>query len=126
MTLREQCIALMFAESPLYLTKAQFTESLEGWTLDPVYRQDGTIGAVFAVKGAEFHFAKFGADIQATREHLKKYPGSLIQQYGYALTRTPKTEIRQQRFNERLGFFRVGEDGWDVHFRIEKLRFIRS
>ena len=114
---------MLFAQSQLYLTKAEFTESLTGWTLDPVCRQDGTIGIIFMVKGPEFHFAKFGSDIQASRDHLKKYPGSLIQQYGYALTRTPKTATRQQRFNERLGFYRIGEDEFDVHFKIQTMRW---
>src|SRR5215207_5462171 len=124
--MRQQCIDLLFAETPLFITREQFEQSLEGWTLDPVLRADGSIGIIFVSRGPEFHFAKFGADIQASREHLKKYPGALIAEHGYALTKTPKTAVRQQRFNERLGFYRVGEDDWDIHYRIDHLRMKES
>jgi hypothetical protein len=126
MTLRSQCLELLFAQSPLYLTKEQFAQSFEGWSFDPVHRPDGSIGAIFTFKGPEFHFAKFGADIQASRSHLKKYPGELIAQHGYALTRTPKSDTRMLRFNERLGFYRVGEDEFDVHLRIDHLRKMKE
>lgn len=110
---------MLYQQSPLYLTRAQFEQSLAGWEFDFVLRKDNTLALVFLVKGPEFHFAKFGNDLQVTREHLKKYPGSLLAKYGYALTKTPKTDQRQQRFNERLGFFRIGEDEFDIHYRIE-------
>ena len=122
MTDRQRCIDKLFADTPLFITRAQFEQSLEGWTLDPVLRADGSIGIIFVSKGPEFHFQKFGTDIQASRAILNKYPGEIITQHGYALTKTPKTDIRQQRFNERLGFYRVGEDEFDVHFRIDHLR----
>ncbi|MBT9174205.1 MAG: hypothetical protein DDT21_02616 [Syntrophomonadaceae bacterium] len=118
----QQCIDLLFSQSPLYLTREQFEQSLDGWTFDIVQRPDGSIGMVFVHKGPEFHFAKFGNDVQATREHLKKYPGALIEQYGYATTRTPKTATRQQRFNERIGFYKTGADEYDIHYRIDHLR----
>lgn len=110
------------AKETLYLTRQQYAESLDGWELDPLYREDGTVSFIFVVRGPEFHFAKFGADVQASREHLQRYPGTLIQQYGYAITKTPKDAPRQQRFNERLGFYRIGEDQFDVHYRIDQLR----
>ncbi len=126
MTTREQCIDLMFAKFPLYLTKEQFIASFHGWGFDAVHRPDGTIGAIFTFKGPEFHFAKFGSDIQASRVHLKKYPGELIARHGYALTKTPKTDTRQQRFNERLGFYRIGEGEFDIHYRIDHLRKMKE
>lgn len=122
MNQRQQCIDLLFADTPLFLTPEQFEQSLDGWTLDPVLRDDGSICFIFVSKGPEFHFQKFGTDVQASREHLRKYPGEIIAAHGYALTRTPKTDTRQQRFNERLGFYRVGEDEWDIHYRIDHLR----
>jgi len=120
--MREQCIDLLFADTPLYLTREQFGKTLDGWDIEPVLRADGSIGIVFISRGPEFHFQKFGTDIQASRAHLKKYPGELIAQYGYATTRTPKSETRQQRFNERLGFYRVGEDEENILYRIDHLR----
>jgi hypothetical protein len=123
-SIRAHCLELLWqqAQETLYLTQEQYEQGLEGWTLDPLYRPDGSISLIFVVRGSEFHFAKFGADVQASREHLQRYPGTLIQQYGYALTKTPKTDTRQIRFNRRVGFFFTHQDEWDVHLRIEKLR----
>ena len=122
MTDRQRCIDKLFADTPLFITRAQFEQSLEGWTLDPVLRADGSIGIIFVSNGPEFHFQKFGTDIQASRDILNKYPGEIIAQHGYAMTKTPKADTRQARFNRRLGFFVVGEDEFDLHMRIEKLR----
>lgn len=119
---RQNCIDLMFAETPLFITREQFAQSLDGWTLDLVLRDDGSIAIIFVSKGPEFHFSKFGSDIQISRAYLKKYPGSLIEKYGYALTKTPLTDARQIRFNERLGFYRIAEDEFDIHYRIDHLR----
>lgn len=120
--MRQQCIDLLFAVTPLYVTREQFERTLDGWALEPVCRPDGSIGIVFVSKGPEFHFAKFGTDIQASRDILNKYPGEIIAQHGYALTKTPKADTRQHRFNERLGFYRVGQDEFDIHYRIDHLR----
>lgn len=120
--MRQQCIDLLFSVTPLYLSREEFEQTLEGWTIDPVLRDDGSIGIIFVSKGPEFHFAKFGTDIQASRAILQKYPGELIATHGYALTKTPLTDRRQQRFNERLGFYRIGEDQFDVIYRIDQLR----
>ncbi len=122
MNQRQQCIDLLFADTPLFLTREQFAQSLDGWTIDPVLRDDGSIGLIFVSKGPEFHFQKFGTDIQASRAILKKYPGEIIAAHGYALTKTPLADRRQQRFNERLGFYRIGEDQFDIHYRIDQLR----
>lgn len=121
---RAKCLDLLWehAKDTLYLSREQYEQSLGGWTLDPLHRPDGSISFIFVVKGPEFHFAKFGNDVQASREHLLRYPGTLIQKYGYALTKTPKTDARQARFNRRVGFFVTGEDEFDLHMRIEKLR----
>ena len=117
---RAECIALLFEQTPFYDTLEKFTQSLDGWELD-IVEADGEIAGVFVVRGPEFHFAKF-SDMPATRAHLKKYPGLLIEQYGYAVTKTPKTDTRQQRFNERLGFYKTGEDEYDIHYKIDILR----
>jgi len=119
-TQRKQCLALLFEQSPLYLTREQFDKTLDGWDFD-IVEANGAISMVFVSKGPEFHFAKFD-DTPASRGHLKKYPGSLIEKYGYAVTHTPKTDARQQRFNERLGFYKTGEDEYDIHYRIDSLR----
>lgn len=113
-------VGRLWEDSPLFLTREEFEATLQGWTIDPVEVDGRTIGVVL-VKGPEFHFSKFD-ETPVGRAMLRKYPGSLIEQYGYALTRTPKDDERMLKFNERLGFFVIGEDEYDVHLRIEKRR----
>ena len=122
MNTRNACIDLLYEQCPLFITLEQFASTLDGWDIDPIFRADQSIGAVFISNGPEFHFAKFGSDIHATREHLKKYPGELIKRFGYAITKTPKDDTRQIRFNERLGFYKSGETEYDIIFKIEKSR----
>jgi hypothetical protein len=106
----------------LYISREEYMEALAGWNVESVYGPNG-IAAAFVSRGPEFHFLKFDDTLQATREHLRKYPGSLIAKHGYALTRTPKDDARQRRFNQRLGFVVVGEDEFDFHLRIERSRY---
>jgi hypothetical protein len=116
-----ELIDRLWSDSPLFLTREEFEQSLAGCEFDPVVHEGATVG-VFVVKGPEFHFAKWDPLHQCSRDILRRYPGELIERYGYALTRTPKDDARQRRFNERLGFCAVGEDEYDVIYRIEKLR----
>lgn len=116
-----QIIERLWLESPLFLTRAEFEQSLQGWQIETVQGPAGVAGVVLS-KGPEFHFAKFDAAFQVTREILRRWPGELIERHGYALTRTPKEDTRQRRFNERLGFQAVGEDEFDVHYRITRMR----
>jgi hypothetical protein len=124
MTTRAECLDMLWAQAKdvLFITQDQYAQSLEDWEFDPLHRDDGSVSMIFVVRGPEFHFAKFGADVLVSRDHLRKYPGSLIQRYGYALTKTPKTDAKQARFNRRFGFYQIGEDEFDIHFRIDHLR----
>ncbi len=113
----------MWEESPLFLTRAEFEKTLEGWTLDPLLNEAGEVAMVFVVNGPAFHFAKFDKAYQPGRKDLRRYPGEMIERYGYALTSTPREDARQLKFNRRLGFYQVGEDEYDIHQRIDKLRY---
>jgi hypothetical protein len=115
-------IGRLWETSPLFLTREEFERSLDGWEIDPVYGVSGEVIGVFLVKGPDFHYAKFDPNYQVGRDILRRYPGELITRHGYATTKTPKDDTRQQRFNERLGFYRMGEDEYDVLYRIDKLR----
>lgn len=119
---RDELVDRLWADSLLFLTREEFAQTLDGWDLEPELDAAGVVVGVFLVKGPEFHFGKFSAQHQCTREILRRYPGSLIERYGYALTKTPKDDARQLRFNQRLGFYPVGEDDYDIHMRIDRLR----
>lgn len=112
-------IGLMWQDCPLFISRAQFEESLRDWTLEPV-EQDGRVIGCFVVRGAHLHFAKFDAT-PVGRQHLTRLQ-QLIDQHGYAETSTPRDDTRQQRFNERLGFERIGGDAIYIHYRILRLR----
>ncbi len=114
-------IARLWKDSPLFLTLEQFTQGLQGWEMDPIQGPEGIAG-VIVHRGPEFHFAKFDPAFQVDRSILKKYPGDLIARYGYAQTKTPIDDTRQQRFNQRLGFVEVARDDLDITYQIHRMR----
>lgn len=118
---RTEIIDRLWADSELFLNREEFERRLEGWEIHEVHGVE-TLAGVVLTNGPEFHFVKWDPTFQVRREILRRWPGELIEKYGYAKTRTPKEDTRQQRFNERLGFERVGEDEYDIHFRITRSR----
>jgi len=118
---RSDLVEQLWQDSPLFVSLEDFASALDGWELEPVMR-DGRPAVIFVVKGPEFHFAKLDPAFQCDRETLRRFPGELIARHGYAVTKTPKDDLRQQRFNRRLGFYPVGEDAEFIHFRIDSLR----
>jgi len=116
-----ELIARLWKDSPLFLTLEQFTQGLQGWELDPIQGPEGIAG-VIVHRGPEFHFAKFDPAFQVDRSILKKYPGDMIARYGYAQTKTPIDDTRQQRFNQRLGFVEVARDDLDITYQIHRMR----
>lgn len=117
---RAAIIDRLWEDCPLFLTRSEFERTLDGWDIEEVRDDNGM--AVVVSKGAEFHFQILDHGFQVTREHLRRWPGALIAKYGYAVTRTPKDDERQIRFNRRLGFEVVGEDDFDYTMRITHLR----
>jgi hypothetical protein len=122
---RSDLIDRLWSDSPLFLSREEFARTLDGWELEPVM-QDGKLAVIFVTKGPEFHFAKLDPAYQCTREILRRFPGEVIERHGYALTKTPKDDLRQMRFNQRLGFYRIGEDEYDIHLRIDTMRHTKE
>jgi hypothetical protein len=119
---RKELLAIMLAHSPLYISADAYELAMQDWDIEPLYLQDGNPYLIFAIKGPEFHFVKPNDKVSITASDLKMYPGSLIEKHGHATTKTPHDDKRQQRFNERLGFYRTGEDSEYIHYKIEKMR----
>jgi hypothetical protein len=115
-------IGMLWEASPVFMTRDDFAKSLEGWDIEAMHNDRGEVAVIFASKGPAFHFCKIDPQFQATKAVLAKYPGSLIDRYGYATTSTPKTDMRMLRFNRALGFHVTGEDALDIHQRIDSLR----
>ena len=97
----------------------EFALSLEGWEVKPVFQDDKLI-AILKFKGSEFHFHSFGKHSFTRYQMMSKVFIPLWEKYGYARTRTPKEDIRQQRFNERFGFRKIGENDNEIHYQIDR------
>lgn len=106
------------AEPNVFISKECFINNLDGWELEPV-ENDGELILILLKRGPELHFQPFGKPIPRRVVHgvIQK----VIDQNGYCLTKTPKEEIRQHRFNKIIGFRQVGEDEYDIHYRIDTL-----
>lgn len=112
------------AEPNIYIGKAEFIRSLDGWTIEPV-EIDGDLAYVTMTNGPEFHFTTFGkhrGTIKMVRDGIQP----VIDQHGFVLTRTPKDADRQHRFNRLIGFVADGEDEFFIHYRMEKLTLHRT
>ena len=103
------------AKLTLFCSEAEFVASLEGCEISSVMRA-GQCVAVLVRKGSEFHFTKVGDYIISHRDIIEVL-SITIDKYGYVDTKTPRADKRQQRFNERFGFVRTGEDEHDIHYR---------
>lgn len=108
------------AEPHLFIAKDEFLKNLDGWEIKPV-EVDGELAFATLVKGPAFHFQSFGTRHPISLRMIKEFLRTLIDQHGYATTKTPKEDTRQHRFNRLLGFQAVGEDEFDIHYRIEKI-----
>lgn len=108
------------AKDVLFLDKVAFLKLLDGWEIKPVY-SDGELGWITVQKGPEFHFETVGATRILPMRIIREFLQSIIDQHGYAQTKTPVDDFRQQRFNERFGFQRIGQDAFDIIYRIERL-----
>lgn len=108
------------AEPVLYISKDEFLHTLAEWTIKPVY-VEGELAWITVQKGPEFHFQSMGRPKIMPLRLIREFLDSILAAHGYAQTKTPIEATRQQRFNERFGFKRVGQDQYDIHYRIERL-----
>jgi hypothetical protein len=107
-------------EPTVFITKEQFISGLDGWDLEPVFI-DGQLAILTMAKGPAFHFHSFGTGRSLTRKMICDYLRPIIAEHGYATTKTPKHDERQNRFNLLFGFSLTHEDEYDRHYRIEAL-----
>lgn len=109
----------------IFASRQDFVSGLEGWDIVPRDIDGSTIGATLT-RGPEFHFVTFGL--------RKTFPSSLISEclqpildkHGFVVTRTPKDDIRQRRFNALIGFRVMSEDEYYVNFHMDQLHLHRG
>lgn len=82
---------------------------------------EGELAFVGGKKGPHFHFDSFGTKHRLPMSVIRPYLQQIIDEHGFALTKTPRDDERQHRFNRRFGFTPCGEDALDIHYRIERL-----
>lgn len=107
------------ASDILFITKEEYVRILEGWTIEPVHVGD-ELAFIFVSKGPEFHFDTVGSGHKVPMKGFRDFIQKRIDEHGYATTRTPVDDHKQQRLNRIFGFVETGRDHLDVHFRIEK------
>lgn len=108
------------AEPVLFISKDEFLKTLAEWVIKPVYIE-GELAWITVQKGPEFHFQSIGKTRVMPLRMIRSFLQAIIAEHGYACTKTPLEDVRQQRFNQRFGFVETGRDGFDIHFRIETL-----
>ena len=109
------------AEPTWFLSKELFMRGMDGWDIKPVWC-GGELAFITASNGPAFHFQSLGTKHPISRQMIKAFLQAIIDKHGYATTKTPKDDERQNRFNRAFGFEAVGEDDFDVHYKITRLR----
>lgn len=108
------------ARDKVFITKSEYLESLKGWTVK-AHCVDGILAFITVQRGPEFHFHSMNAKTRLSMRMIKKFLEPVIAEHGYAMTRTPHEDGRQQRFNRKLGFVEAGRTEFDVLYRIERI-----
>lgn len=123
----EKLHALLWAkvEPSLYITREQYIAGLEGWTLTP-HDVRGVWMGIALTKGSEFHFVTLGEKWRLTRRDIRRYLEPILVEHGVVTTQTLLDDTRQQRFNELIGFERVKEDEYYVHYALKRLSFVKD
>lgn len=109
------------ASEHLYCSKEQYVETLKGWAIEAVEQDGVPVGAVLR-KEDEFHFITFGAAPRISRATVRAVLAPQLEAFGHVLTRTPRLEERQHRFNKTVGFVQTGEDEYNIHYRLDRGR----
>jgi hypothetical protein len=94
----------------LFCSREEYFAMLDGWEII-----EGACGIRIS-KGSEFHWLPCG---KLSRTAIRECIQPLIDSYGHAETRTDNE--RQKKFNERIGFYRIGENGDETHYRIDTI-----
>ena len=108
------------AEPMAFIPKDDFVRALDEWKIYAVTEKGVMLGIV-GENGPHMHFETTGSGKPIPRRIVRVVLQGIIDRHGYAVTKTPKEEMRQRRFNEAVGFKMVGEDEYDIHYKIERV-----
>lgn len=105
----------------LFVPKETYMEALATYSIERVERDGVLLGAVLR-REDELHFVTF-KNGPIPRQVVRDALAPQFAQYGRVVTRTPKVDPRQHRFNRLVGFRQVGEDEYDIHFELRREDF---
>ena len=120
---REMMVELLWkkAEETVFVTRDEFITAMDPWEFYPVYSGKSLL-AIVGEAGPHIHFEIVAPGRSISRKIVRDVLQRVIDKNGFAVTKTPKQETRQRRFNELIGFEMVGEDEYDIHYRITRVR----
>lgn len=124
--MRAACIDILHAHVAKFLpiSRDGYEFVLEGWTLEPIQFDGEVIGAVM-LREREIHMAvKPGSTKHwVRRSMIRDFIAKRIEQYGHLVSSVSKQNAVAIRAVERLGFYRTGEDGQFITYRIDNANF---
>ena len=95
--------------------KQTFMGVLSEWLVTPIMI-DGVLAFATVTREREFHFVSFGHKKRLSFKMGREWLTPILDRYGSVITKTPKDDLRQRRFNEAVGFVPCGEDGQFVNY----------
>lgn len=105
-------------EPIVFITRGQFERGLEAWEIESV-EIDGEPAFAVLRNGPEIHWAIFETGTPLTMAMMRDWINPTLDRYGFAVTRTSKEDLRQQRINRRMGCYATGEDEHFIHYRLD-------
>lgn len=124
--MRAACIDILHAHVSKHLpiSRDGYEFAVRDWTIEPV-KYDGQIIGAILFKDNEIHMAvKPDASKHWVRRSMfRDFIASRIEQYGHLVSSVSKNNSVAIRAVERLGFYRTGEDGQFITYRIDNANF---
>lgn len=108
-----------------YECRDDFIDGLGGWTIT-AREIDGQLAGATLENGAEFHFVTFGIRKSFPATLIAECLQPILDKHGFVVTRTPKEDIRQRRFNILIGFREVSADEFYINFHMNQLNLHRG
>lgn len=98
--------------------------ALVGWTVRTVQRAGEDVGFTIS-RGPEIHFLPLVERRAMSRRNIIEHINPLLEQFGYATTRVPKTET-DHRLRTALGFEQTWEDHECTYWALTRLKYERT
>lgn len=102
---------------------AQFEQAMQDWDVLPLHEHGELIGGVLA-KGNELHVGYARQPRATIRPYIRAILGKALEEHGVVLTSVQAENIVGQRFCERLGFVKIGEEGGTIRLRCDRSTYL--